>query len=127
MKKQITEETVLLISVIKWSVLATVVGVLSGLATAVFILSLNWSTSHLGRLSHFYLLLPVAFFASAFITKYLAPEAEGHGTEKVIEAIHRRAAKIKAAVVPVKICTTIITLAAGGSAGKEGPCAQIGG
>ncbi len=29
-------------------------------------------------------------------------------------------------VVPVKLVATIITLATGGSAGKEGPCAQIG-
>ena len=48
-------------------------------------------------------------------------------TEKVIEAVHKHSGKIKAAVVPVKIIATIITLASGGSAGKEGPCAQIGG
>ena len=30
-------------------------------------------------------------------------------------------------MVPVKLVATIITLAAGGSVGKEGPCAQIGG
>lgn len=29
-------------------------------------------------------------------------------------------------VVPVKLVATVITIAAGGSAGKEGPCAQIG-
>ena len=57
----------------------------------------------------------------------LAPEAEGHGTEKVIEAVHRHDGYIKAIVVPVKLITTVITLACGGSAGKEGPCAQIGG
>jgi H+/Cl- antiporter ClcA len=65
--------------------------------------------------------------ASSYITKYLAPEAEGHGTEKVIEAVHRHDSKIKAIVVPIKLVTTVITLACGGSAGKEGPCAQIGG
>ncbi|MEO8513295.1 MAG: chloride channel protein, partial [Ignavibacteria bacterium] len=36
------------------------------------------------------------------------------------------AGKIKAKVVPVKMAATLITLAFGGSAGKEGPCAQIG-
>ena len=35
------------------------------------------------------LLLPLALALSSFITKYLAPEAEGHGTERVIEAVHR--------------------------------------
>jgi H+/Cl- antiporter ClcA len=57
---------------------------------------------------------------------YLALEARGHGTEKVIEAIHKRFGKINPAVVPVKLIATIVTLAVGGSAGKEGPCAQIG-
>jgi H+/Cl- antiporter ClcA len=33
---------------------------------------------------------------------------------------------MNAATVPVKLLATIVTMAAGGSAGKEGPCAQIG-
>ncbi len=76
---------------------------------------------------YYFLLLPAAFFVSTFIIQYLAPDAEGHGTEKVIEAVHKNSGRIKAAVVPVKLVSTIITLAAGGSVGKEGPCAQIGG
>jgi H+/Cl- antiporter ClcA len=59
--------------------------------------------------------------------RFLAPDAEGHGTEKVIEAIHKHSGRIKAIVVPVKLVATVITIAAGGSVGKEGPCAQIGG
>lgn len=54
------------------------------------------------------------------------PDAEGHGTDKIIEAIHKCSGRIKLLVVPVKLVATIITLVAGGSAGKEGPCAQIG-
>jgi H+/Cl- antiporter ClcA len=41
--------------------------------------------------------------------------------EKVIEAVHKRSGKIKWTVVPIKLVTTIITIATGGSAGKEGP------
>ena len=41
--------------------------------------------------------------------------------------MHRRSGHIKGKVVPVKIAATLVTLIAGGSAGKEGPCAQIGG
>jgi H+/Cl- antiporter ClcA len=123
---RITEETVLFISILKWFVLASIVGVLVGLSTTLFLFVLTEATNYTGQISHYYLLLPVAFFLSALITK-IAPEAEGHGTEKVIEAVHKRAGYIKAAVVPVKLLTTVITLASGGSAGKEGPCAQIGG
>jgi H+/Cl- antiporter ClcA len=72
------------------------------------------------------LLLPAALFLSALIVKYLAPDAEGHGTEKIIEAVHKHSGKIRPMVVPVKLVATIITIAFGGSAGKEGPAAQIG-
>lgn len=70
--------------------------------------------------------LPLALLASSALVRYLAPDAAGHGTEKVIEAVHQRMGKIPFKVVPIKLVATIITLASGGSAGKEGPCAQIG-
>ncbi|MBE9520298.1 MAG: chloride channel protein [Proteobacteria bacterium] len=127
MKKSITEESVLLISVFKWFIIASIVGAAIGVSTTVFLIALEWSSARLGQNSYYFFLLPVALALSSYITKYLAPEAEGHGTEKVIEAVHRRSGRIKAIVVPVKLVTTIITLACGGSAGKEGPCAQIGG
>ena len=127
MKKSITEESILLISIFKWFIVASLIGVVVGVSTTIFLKCLNWSTARLGEHSLYFLLLPLAFATSSYITKYLAPEAEGHGTEKVIEAVHRHGSKIKAIVVPIKLVTTIITLACGGSAGKEGPCAQIGG
>jgi len=126
MKRRIKEETVLFISVVKWVVLATIIGIIVGVSTAVFVKILNWSTASCTAHKYYFLLLPVAMFVSALMIKYLAPDAVGHGTEKVIEAVHRRFGKIKAAVVPVKLTATIITLAFGGSVGKEGPCAQIG-
>jgi H+/Cl- antiporter ClcA len=127
MRKSITEESILLISIFKWFIIASLMGVVVGASTTFFLMCLNWSSSRLGEHSLYFLLLPLALAASSYITKYLAPEAEGHGTEKVIEAVHRHDSKIKAIVVPIKLVTTVITLACGGSAGKEGPCAQIGG
>ena len=50
----------------------------------------------------------------------VAPDAKGHGTEKVIEAVHKRAGKINPLVVPAKLAATVITIALGGSAVKEG-------
>ncbi len=97
-----------------------------GASTAIFLKALNWSSGVTASHRYYFLLLPFALFLSAVIIKYLAPDAEGHGTEKVIEAIHKDEGIIKAAVVPVKLVATIITIAFGGSAGKEGPCAQIG-
>lgn len=127
MKRKIAEETVLFVSILKWFILATLIGVIVGSATTVFLKLLNESVVYAKQFSYGFLFLPLAFFLSALMIKYLAPDAEGHGTEKVIEAIHRSSGKIKAAVIPVKLVATIITIALGGSAGKEGPCAQIGG
>jgi len=75
---------------------------------------------------YYYLALPLVFYFNYLLVKAV-PEIEGHGTEKVIEAIHKENGKIRWQVVPLKLITTILTLAFGGSAGKEGPCAQIGG
>ena len=126
MRRRLKEEAVLFISVIKWVFLSTLAGILVGLSTTVFLKLLNWSATSCSQYNYYFLLLPVAMFISAIMVKYLAPDAEGHGTEKVIEAVHKRAGKIKAAVIPVKLLSTIITIASGGSVGKEGPCAQIG-
>ncbi|UCD66780.1 MAG: chloride channel protein, partial [Deltaproteobacteria bacterium] len=127
MKKSITEESILLVSIFKWFIVASLIGVVVGISTTIFLRTLEWSASRLGEHPQYFLLLPLALALSSYITKYLAPEAEGHGTEKVIESVHRHNGYIKAIVVPIKLVTTVITLACGGSAGKEGPCAQIGG
>lgn len=127
MRKSLTEESILLISILKWFIVASLIGVVVGFSTFLFLTLLKWSTTRVGEHSYYFFLLPLALALSSYITKYLAPEAEGHGTEKVIEAIHRHDSHIKAIVVPIKLVTTVITLACGGSAGKEGPCAQIGG
>ncbi|MDA8132614.1 MAG: chloride channel protein [Elusimicrobia bacterium] len=126
MKTHITESTLLFISIVKWVFLATLAGTIVGFPTALFLKYLRITSDWASGWEYYYLLLPVAMFASAALVKYLAPEAKGHGTEKVIESIHRRAGRIPLAVVPVKLVATLITLALGGSAGKEGPCAQIG-
>ena len=56
----------------------------------------------------------------------IAPEAEGHGTDAMIEAFHRRGGFIRKRVPFVKILASALTIGSGGSAGKEGPIAQIG-
>ncbi|MBN1824551.1 MAG: chloride channel protein [Endomicrobiales bacterium] len=126
MRQRLKEESVLFISILKWFVIATAIGSVVGFSTTFFLKSLEWGIKSAGRFNYYYLLLPLALPLSAIIVKYLAPEAEGHGTEKVIEAVHKRAGKINPLVIPVKLVATVITIASGGSAGKEGPCAQIG-
>ncbi len=55
----------------------------------------------------------------------LAPEAEGHGTDAVIGALHKRQGKIRGRIPFVKGLASSITLGSGGSGGTEGPVAQI--
>lgn len=126
MRKKVLESSILFISIVKWLFLAACVGILVGVSTAVFLKSLDIGIAFAKRLQYYYLLLPIALLLSTLMVRYLAPQAEGHGTEKVIEAVHRYSGRINPLVVPVKLVATIITISMGGSAGKEGPAAQIG-
>ena len=126
MKRRVMEQLLLFGSVLKWTFYASIVGAAVGLSTTVFLKTLAWATGIASAHPSYYLWLPVTLLVSAALVRWLAPDAEGHGTERVIAALHERAGRIPLAVVPVKLVATVITLAGGGSAGKEGPCAQIG-
>jgi len=56
---------------------------------------------------------------------YLAAEAEGEGTNSVIDSYHHKQGKIKTRVPFIKALTSMITIGSGGSAGREGPISQI--
>jgi CIC family chloride channel protein len=63
---------------------------------------------------------------SGLIVFTFAPEAEGHGTDAMIDSFHRKKGVIRRRVPIVKTIASVITIGSGGSAGKEGPIAQIG-
>jgi chloride channel protein, CIC family len=126
MKNRLTEPTIIFLNIVIWVFLATCIGLIVGFSTAIFLKLLKWGTSFTEQYTYYYLSLPLALLGSVILVHYLAPDARGHGTEKVIEAVHKNSGKIKPNVVPVKLLATILTISAGGSAGKEGPCAQIG-
>ncbi len=63
---------------------------------------------------------------SGLLVFLIAPEAEGHGTDAMIDAFHYHGGLIRKRVPFVKILASAITIGSGGSAGKEGPIAQIG-
>jgi len=63
---------------------------------------------------------------SGFLVFRFAPEAEGHGTDAMIDSFHRKKGVVRRRVPAVKTLASAITIASGGSAGKEGPIAQIG-
>ncbi len=63
---------------------------------------------------------------SGFLVFRFAPEAEGHGTDAMIDSFHRKRGIVRKRVPVIKTFASAITIASGGSAGKEGPIAQIG-
>jgi len=73
-----------------------------------------------------YLLPMVGGLISGFLVYRYAPEAEGHGTDGALEAFHQRGGLIRGRVPIVKTLASIATIGTGGSAGREGPIAQIG-
>ncbi|MDE3058377.1 MAG: chloride channel protein [Bacteroidota bacterium] len=125
MKFRLTEQTVLFFSVLKWFVVATIVGTVTGFVSSVFLKLLDLGTDLFFQNHYLFLLLPVGLFVNAIIGHVLVPSADAHTTDRVIDAIHdtRRLgiiSPLKAFVLP------LITITVGGSAGKEAPCADMG-
>ncbi len=133
----------------KWVVLGAVIGVIAGLGAVVFYEALVLSTRFfLGFLVGYHVpapigengfvgdvsaarlwLLPIVTGVGALLGALLvfkiAPEAEGHGTDAAIHAVHHNPRGIRARAVVVKIVASALTIGSGGSGGREGPAAQI--
>lgn len=133
----------------KWLILGISIGVIAGLGAVVFYLALDYAGRFLlGDLGGYRpptaaaeggdrgstgfdraWAIPLVTFGgalvSAFIVAKFAPEAEGHGTDSAIEAVHTDPRSIRARAVLVKMVSSALTIGSGGSAGREGPTAQI--
>lgn len=116
--------------IIKWTLIAVLVGLIVGLAAVVFTATLDFGISLLTGFSgtRWVYLLPVfGLFMSGWLTSTFAPEAAGHGTDAIIESYNENWGRINFIVVPIKLVASVFTIAFGGSAGKEGPTVQMGG
>ncbi len=133
----------------RWVVYSIAVGVVAGLGAACLTWGINWLSSMLlGHTVGFHVpahgepsvaewlpparpwmllvMLPLAGLAVGWVVQTFAPEAEGHGTDAVIKAYHWGRAVIRKRVVPIKLLASMVTIGSGGSAGREGPVAQVG-
>ncbi|MBN1612702.1 MAG: chloride channel protein [Polyangiaceae bacterium] len=136
----------------RWVGLGLVVGIVSGLGAAAFYLGMNWirslvfeSWAHMklldphgehqlfarpvtGTLRWWVILLAPALggLFSGLVVFHAAPEAEGHGTDELIDSFHRRRGHVRARIPLVKALASVVLIGTGGSAGREGPIAQIG-
>jgi CIC family chloride channel protein len=125
----------------KWVGIATVIGLVGGLAAVAF----DWTTHAIkaralasagvvgeglpgASVWWLVLLIPTAGgLLVGWVTCRWAPEASGHGTEQLIRAFHTLNGRMRARIVAIKAFTSAVTIGTGGSAGQEGPVAQIGG
>ena len=127
---------------IKVTVIGIFVGVIAGIGAVIFHASLEFSTHHLLGFAGFkspdisgswnppdplklLLVMTLGGFTCGLIVYTLAPEAEGHGTDEAIKAFHKRGGKVRARIPIIKTIASAITIGSGGSAGREGPTAQI--
>src|SRR5690606_33718618 len=70
--------------------------------------------------------MTVGGLLSGWLVYTFAPDAEGHGTDAAIDAFHNKRGYIRARIPLIKTLASAITIGTGGSAGREGPIAQIG-
>ncbi len=87
------------------------------------------NTLHQAIGPHWLWLIPLVTTLGGLISGFLvytwAPEAEGHGTDTAVKAVHWTGGAIRARVAPLKMVASAITIGSGGSAGREGPTALI--
>ncbi len=120
------EQLALFWVLLKWCVLGSWVGVVSGSATALFLLSLAWATG--ARESHPALLwaLPFAGIGIALLYSRYGKSVET-GNNLLLERIHDPGGAIPFRMAPLVLFTTVVTHLFGGSAGREGTAVQMGG
>jgi H+/Cl- antiporter ClcA len=120
------EQAALMFFLVKWIVLGTIVGILSGLASAFFLVTLEWITS--AREAHPWLLfgLPAAGFLVGLAYHY-GGAGSGAGNNLIIDEIHEPKKWIPRRMAPLVYVGTILTHLFGGSAGREGTAIQMAG
>jgi CIC family chloride channel protein len=132
----------------KWLLLGTLIGLVAGLGAIVFFVAIDQATHLFLGTFVGYLppspvgegqpvirqmerpwLLPLVVglggLLSGLMVFTFAPEAEGHGTDAAIAAIHHHQGRVRARIPPIKLLASAITIGSGGSGGREGPAAQI--
>jgi len=138
------------LNLLKWVFISTLIGIVAGLGAIAFFASISFATRiFLGDIVGYLppnpageggtvvqplwsaarvWLLPVVTTAGGLLAGIiifsLAPEAEGHGTDAAIKAFHD-GQPIRARIPLIKLVASAITIGTGGSAGREGPSAQI--
>jgi chloride channel protein, CIC family len=101
----------------------------SGLFSGSFVFGAPEGTGVLGQAVPWWHRLVAPAIGGLFVgplVYWVASEARGHGVPEVMEAVALRGGVIRPRVVGVKAVASALSIASGGSAGREGPIVQIG-
>jgi H+/Cl- antiporter ClcA len=111
---------------LKWLLLAGIVGLLSGSASAFFLIALDWVTNYRETTSWIYYLLPVIGLLIGLLYHYLGKTVE-RGNNQIIDEITEPQRRLPWHMAPLVLIGTLLTHLGGGSAGREGTAVQMGG
>lgn len=121
------EETFALFrTIVKWCVLGAWAGLLSGIASAIFLGSLAWATGYRELHPWMLFLLPIAGIGIGLAYHVWGKPIEG-GNNLLLERIHNPNSAIPFRMAPLVFAGTVLTHLFGGSAGREGTAVQMGG
>jgi H+/Cl- antiporter ClcA len=109
----------------RWLVLGSLVGVLCGAASALFLWLLERATTF--RLAHEQLVfaLPVAGLGVGWVYERFGASIQA-GNSLVIDTIHDDGPELPLRMAPMVLLGTVLTHLFGGSAGREGTAVQMG-
>lgn len=111
---------------IKWLVIASVIGFLAGSASAFFLVSLDWVTNYREANSWIITLLPLAGLLIGW-TYYKYGASVSKGNNQLLEEFYQPKETIPLRMAPLVLFGTLATHLFGGSAGREGTAVQMGG
>ncbi len=120
------EQLPLLIYLFKWLILATLIGVLAGSASAFFLTTLDWATQWRESNSWIIALLPVGGLIIGLTYHYFGSSVV-KGNNQLLEEFHTPKQVIPLKMAPLVLFGTLATHFFGGSAGREGTAVQMGG
>lgn len=111
---------------LKWLLISSVIGTCIGIASAIFLITLDWVGSF--RETHLWLiaLLPLGGFAIGWLYMRLGKSIEA-GNNLLIDTIHQPQEIIPFRMAPFIYVGTLLTHLLGGSAGREGTALQMAG
>jgi len=121
---KVNEEVILFFSVLKWVILASLIGCITGLAATAFITLIHLVIEQSNQYQYAFYFLPLSFFTANLLSQFVLKRHLG--TDALIAAINKNYGRIEGTFIPTKVINVVLILATGGSAGKESPCGQIG-